>query len=45
MDNLRILEQKFKRDPETIRTRIAPFWNGAIRVRLPAFPEIPAMIS
>jgi uncharacterized protein len=30
---LHILEQKFDRDPETIRIRKAPFWNSAIRVK------------
>lgn len=29
---LRILEQKFERNPETIRDRMAPFWDTAIRV-------------
>lgn len=28
---LRILEQKFGRDPKTIRFRMTPFWNSAIR--------------
>jgi hypothetical protein len=46
---LRILEQKFKRDPETIRTRIAPFWIGAIRVETTGeatgISRDPAMIS
>lgn len=31
---LRILEEKFGRNRESIRSRIAPFWNSALRIQI-----------
>lgn len=31
---LRILREKFRRDPNAIRERMSPFWNGALRLSI-----------